>query len=406
MPIYVYKGLDKSGKEIKSNITTENLQMAKAKIKNLGIMLLDISEKKSTDSVNKNAGLNITFGKAVSVTDLALMTRQLATLVKAKIQIVEALSALVDQVANDSLKIVLSEVKQKVNQGSSLAKSMADYPKIFDNIYVNMVEAGEASGTLDIILLRLADFTEAQVKLKNKIKGAVTYPVVMLSFSLIMINIIFIFVIPKITKIFVSMKKELPLQTKICIWISDFLKNYWWLLLFGSIFGFFFFRKYIQTKSGERKWHTVLLKLPILGEIVMMINVSRFCSTLATLLNSGVPILLSMRIVKNLISNVLMQDAIDKAKDAVSEGASMTGPLAASGFFPPLVTHMIKLGEKSGEVENMLGIVAQNYQEQVETKLGGLTSVLEPIMMVGMGLMVGFIVFSVIVPIMSLQSLK
>ncbi len=406
MPIYVYKGLDKAGKEVRSNITTENLQMAKAKIKNLGIMLLDISEKKSTDSVNKNAGLNITFGKAVGVTDLALMTRQLATLVKAKIQIVEALSALVDQVANDALKIVLSEVKQKVNQGSSLAKSMSDYPKIFDNIYVNMVEAGEASGTLDIILLRLADFTEAQVKLKNKIKGAVTYPVVMLGFSTIMINVIFIFVIPKITKIFVSMKKELPIQTKICIWISDFLKNYWWLLLFGSIAGFFFFKKYIKTKGGERKWHTLLLKLPILGEIVMMINVSRFCSTLATLLNSGVPILLSMRIVKNLISNVLMQDAIDKAKDAVSEGASMTGPLAASGFFPPLVTHMIKLGEKSGEVENMLGIVAQNYQEQVETKLGGLTSVLEPIMMVGMGLMVGFIVFSVIVPIMSLQSLK
>ena len=404
MAIYAYKGLDKTGKEVKNSINCESLTVAKSKVRSMGIMLIEISEQKSQ---NKSAGgsSSISFGQTVSIQDLSLMTRQLATLIKAKIQIVESFSALVDQTDNQKLKIILAEIKQKVNEGSSLAKALSDYPKVFDNVYVNMVEAGESSGTLQVVLLRLADFTEAQVKLKNKVKGAMTYPFIMMGVGAMMMGIIFIFVIPKITKIFDTMKKELPLQTQICIWISDFLKSYWWAVIIAIVAGSMFLKKYIASKNGKFKWDKLILKVPVIGELVMMVNVSRFCSTLATLLNSGVPIMAALKIVKNLIGNVHMQNAVEEARVNVSEGASLSAPLARSGLFPTMVTHMMTLGEKSGELEDMLKIISENYEDQVDAKLNGLTSVLEPIMLVGMGIAVAFIIFSVVVPMMELNSI-
>lgn len=400
MPIFLYKGLDKTGKEIKATVNSDGLPQAKSKIKHMGIMLIDIKEQKS------KTGGGFSFGKgSVSVEDLAMMTRQFATLVKAKIQIVDALAALGDQVDSAVLRVVLSEVRQKVNEGSSLAKALAEHPKIFTNVYVNMVQAGEESGTLEIVMLRLADFTEAQMKLKTKVQGAMMYPMIMVIVGFIMMNIIFIFVIPKIAKIFVSMKKELPWNTKLCIWISNFLQSYWWLTII-LIFAFIWlFKKYISTKKGEKQWHNFTIKAPIFGKLVKMINVSRFCSTLGTLLNSGVPILTAMKIVSNLVGNVHMRDAIEDSRIAVSEGSSLTGPLIASGHFPPLVTHMIKLGERSGELENMLKIVSENYEDQVESKISGLTSILEPIMIVILGVTVGFVVFSVIGPMLEMNKL-
>ncbi|MEA9357929.1 type II secretion system inner membrane protein GspF [Bacteriovorax sp. PP10] len=401
MAIYNYKGLDKSGSEVKGTVNSEGLVAAKSRVRSMGIMLTEISEQTS-GSVKKNASFS--FGSAVSIDDLSLMTRQLATLLRAKIQVVEAFTALVDQTENPNLKITLSEIRQKVNEGSSLAKALGDYPKIFDNVYVNMVDAGETSGTLEVVLLKLADFTEGQLKLRNKIKSAMTYPVVMMGAGGGMIGIIFVFVIPKITKIFISMKKTLPLQTQICIWISNFLISYWWLLIIAAVLGWQSFKKWKATPSGRSKYDAFVLKVPVVAEIVTMINVSRFCSTLATLLQSGVPILVSMKIVSNLISNVHMKKAIEDSRQSVSEGASLTGPLIRSELFPPMVTHMIKLGEKSGELEPMLQIVAENYEDQVNTKLSGLTSVLEPIMMVVMGLVVAFIIFSVVVPLIDLNN--
>jgi general secretion pathway protein F len=405
VPIYTFKGLNKTGKEIKDKISADGIGTAKSMIKTKGIMLLSIKEEKSSGSDKSGSSFSF-LQKGVSINDLAMMTRQLATLVKAKIQIVDALSALVDQVDSEKLKLVLSEVKQKVNEGTSLAKAFSDYPKIFNNVYVNMVEAGEASGTLEIVLLRLADFSESQVKLKNKITGALFYPFVMLFFGSVMMIGIFTFVIPKITKVFKSMKKELPLPTKVSIWISDTIREDWLFILIAGVVITFLINRYLKTKSGINRWHSVQLKLPIMGTIIKMINVSRFCSTLGTLLSSGVPILTSMRIVINLIPNVHMKEALREAKDSVAEGASLAGPLKKSGYFPSLVTHMISLGEQSGELEPMLAIVSENYEDQVENKLNGLTSVLEPIMMVGMGCAVGFIVASVIMPMMDLYSAR
>ncbi len=406
MPIYAYKGLDKKGKEVKATVNVESIAAAKAKVKSLGIMLVEIREQKAQGTSGGGGTISRLKGGSVPVDDLAIMTRQLATLIKAKIQIVEALTALTDQVENPNLRLVLSDLKSKVNEGTSLAKALQDHPKVFTNVYVNMVEAGEASGTLEIVLVRLADFTESQVKLKNKIKGAMTYPIIMGIFGFGMMNVIFIFVIPKIAKILTSQKRELPLITAICIWISNFMLNYWWLVIISIVAIVVGTSKYVNTAKGQSQWHAVQLKLPILGVLIKMINVSRFCSTLGTLMNSGVPILTALNIVKNLIPNVHMKDAVEKARISVSEGASLTQPLVQSGHFPPLVTHMIKLGEKSGELEPMLKIISENYEDQVQSKIGGLTSILEPIMMICLGGAVGFIVFAVVIPMMNMNSIS
>lgn len=404
MPIYQYKGMDRSGKEVKNTINVESIVAAKQRVKSMGIMLIDIREQKAQGTGAGGSILRI--GGSVPVEDLAMMTRQLATLIKAKIQIVEALAALTDQVDNANLRLVLADLRSKVNEGASLAKALQDHPKVFNSVFVNMVEAGEASGTLEIVLVRLADFTEQQVKLKNKIKGAMTYPVIMGVFGFVMMNVIFIFVIPKIAKIFISMKKELPFITQVCIWISNFLVNYWWLVIVMIIATIYGTLKYISTPRGESQWHALQLRLPILGILVKMINVSRFCSTLGTLMNSGVPILTALTIVKNLIPNVHMKDAVEKSRQSVSEGASLAQPLIQSGYFPPLVTHMIKLGERSGELEPMLKIISENYEDQVQSRISGLTSVLEPIMMICLGAAIGFIVFAVVIPMMNMNSLR
>ncbi|MCY4524415.1 MAG: type II secretion system inner membrane protein GspF [Halobacteriovoraceae bacterium] len=404
MPLYSFKGLHGSGREIKSTINSDNLVSAKQRIKAQGIMLLSIEEQKTaTQGPGFTSNL---LSKKVDIEELSLMTRQLATLIKAKIQIVQAVSALIDQTSSEQLKIILSEIKQKVNEGSSLANALSAYPKVFSNVYINMVEAGETSGTLEIVLSRLAEFTDGQVKLKNKIKSAMIYPLIMVTVGATLMGFIFVFVIPKITKIFVSMKKELPLQTQLCIWISDIIQNYWFMIIIGIAILYYSLKKYITTREGKNKWDRLLLKMPVLGTLITMINVSRFCSTLATLLNAGVPILLSMRIVKNLVSNVHMQYAVGKAGESVSEGSSLAGPLSKSGLYPPMVIHMISLGEKSGELSSMLKIVAKNYEDEVENKLSGLTSILEPVMMVCMGGAVGFIIFSVVAPMMELNTLR
>jgi general secretion pathway protein F len=404
MAIFIYKGIDRTGKEVKSSVTCETEVIAKQKIRSLGVMLISLKEKQAGSSSGRT--FSLFSSKKVNVEDLSLMTRQLSTLVKARIQIVDAVKALIDQVDNDYLRVVLSDIRTKVNEGSSLANAMADHPRVFDNVYCNMVEAGEASGTLDVVLVRLADFTETQVKLKNKIKGAMIYPMVISTFGFIGINVIFIVVIPQIAKMFTSAKKELPALTKATITISNFLQSYWYLVIIGVVLFIYLVRKYINTTKGQRNWHKVQLKLPIFANIIKMVNVSRFCSTLSTLLNSGVPILLAMRIVKNLVPNVWMKDAIEESRISVSEGSSLVPPLIRCGHFPKMVTYMMQLGENSGELEPMLNIIADNYEDQVENKLSGLSAIIEPIIMVIMGLVVAVIIFSVIIPMMELNKIN
>ena len=269
-----------------------------------------------------------------------------------------------------------------------------------------MIEAGENSGTLGLVLIKLADLKEAQMRLRSKIRGAMTYPILMLTVGVAMMLIIFTAVIPKLSKVFESMNKPMPPLTKFMIDVSDFIVN-WWFLVFGAIFFvIIMIMRYISSPKGRPKWDAVKLKLPIMGNLVRMVCVTRFASTMSTLLGSGVPILTSMTISRNLMDNAPIAAAISNARENITEGQSIAEPLKRSGEFPPMMIHMISIGEKTGELPDMLRNVAVTYEDQVNARVEQMTSLLEPIMIVVMGLMVGFIVISVLLPLMDMTNLS
>ncbi|MBI3558624.1 MAG: type II secretion system inner membrane protein GspF [Deltaproteobacteria bacterium] len=407
MALFEYKALDTAGKTIRGMIEADSVKTARGKLKKNGLMLNEIHEKSGggkPGTPSQPSAIGGLFGR-VKMADIALTTRQLASLIKANIPIVEALSALIDQVENDRLKIVLSGVRGDVNEGLSLAKAMSKHPKVFSNIFVNMIEAGESSGTLPLVLLRLADFQESQVRLKNKISSALMYPVLMMMAAFGMLIGIFVFVIPKIVKIFDSMNKPMPLQTKVLIWISDFIINYWFIVAGLVIGGYFLFHRFVNSPKGRRKWDGLLLKLPVMGKMIRMIAVARFANTMSTLLAGGVPIVVAMNIVKNIVDNTLIAEAIVQARENVTEGQSIAEPLKRSRQFPPLVIHMIAIGEKTGELPQMLQSVAVTYEEQVSVQIEGMTSLLEPAMIIVMGVIVGGIVAAVFVPLIEMNNI-
>jgi general secretion pathway protein F len=404
MPLYEYKALGSDGKTKKGLIEADSGKNARLKLKKQGLMVTDITEK---NILKKSGGASLPFfGNRISQDEIATMTRQLASLVKANIPLVDALNALVEQLESVGLKTVLAQVRESVNEGSSLAKALANHPKVFDNIFINMIEAGESSGTLGLVLLRLADLKEAQARLKRKIVGGMTYPAVMFFVAIAVLIGIFTFVIPKLQQIFVSMNKALPLTTEILISISAFTVDWWPMLILGGFGVFMLFLRYINTKGGREKWDRFKLTAPVFGKITRMIGVNRFASTMSTLLGSGVPILTAMNIAKNLVENVHLARAIETARSNITEGQSIAEPLRKSGEFPPLVIHMISIGEKTGELPAMLKNVSDSYEEQVSTAIDGMTALLEPAMIVFMGGTVGFIVVSVIMPLMEMSNLS
>ncbi|MGZ6125612.1 MAG: type II secretion system F family protein, partial [Myxococcales bacterium] len=292
----------------------------------------------------------------------------------------------------------------KVNEGSSLADALNEHPKVFSTLYVNMIRAGESSGALDVVLVRLADFTESQSLLRNKIIGAMLYPAIMMVVGIAIVSILFVVVIPKVTKIFEDMNVTLPWTTRILIGVSSFARDYWYLIVAALPLLVFGIRRWVRSPGGRAKWDRLKLRAPVFGELTRMLALSRFAKTLATLLASGVPLLTAMDIVKNVVSNTLLADVIAQARDSIREGESIAAPLKRSGQFPPLVYHMIAIGERSGQLEEMLQNVAKSYEAQVEMRIGALTSLLEPVMIVAMGGGVAFIVFSILMPIMQLNT--
>ncbi len=403
-PIYDYKALNSSGKTLKGIVESENQKAARLKVKKQGLMVTEIIEKTAARP-SASGGIPF-FGGRVSAAEIALMTRQLASLVKANVPLVEALNALVDQTENERLKVILSQVRQDVNEGSSLAKATGTHPKVFDTIFVNMIEAGESSGTLNLVLIRLADLKEAQMRLRSKVISGMTYPALMMGVAFALMLAIFTFVIPKLTKIFDSMNKPIPTLTRVLMAISDAIVNWWFLF---AAFGFllvWLFRRYINTPEGRKKWDVFVLRVPIAGPLVRMVAVTRFSSTMSTLLSSGVPILTGMTIARNLVGSVPIATAIANARENITEGQSIAEPLRRSGEFPPMMIHMIAIGEKTGELPEMLKNVAETYEEQVNTKIDAMTSLLEPLMIIGMGGAVGFIVMSVFMPLMEIMNIN
>lgn len=411
MPVFEYKGLNEAGKALKGVRDADSPKTLRSVLRKEGIFLTEVVGQKQAGGGEAAPGgrvvidLKKAFAGRVTATDVAIMTRQLAVLIGAGVALVEALNALQDQVDHERLKLIVSQVKTRVNEGSSLADALGQHPKVFTTLYVNMIRAGEHSGALDVVLVRLADFTESQARLRAKIVGTMTYPVIMMVVGLLILGVLFTVVVPKVTKIFEDNRITLPMTTRILIEVSNFARDYWWLLFVAVGLAVWAFLRWKKSPKGRAKWDRLVLKAPIFGGLVRMIAIARFSRTLATLLKSGVPLLSAMDIVRNIVDNTVLADVIEKSRDSIREGESIAAPLKRSGEFPPLVYHMVAIGERSGQLEDMLVNVAAAYETQVEVRIQALTTLLEPVMIVGMGGAVAFIVFSILLPILQLNTM-
>jgi general secretion pathway protein F len=414
MPMYEYKGIGPNGKNVGGVRDAESPKALRQLLRKDGIIVtsyqLSKGGKAAKEQNAKKGGLSrdVDLGGligGVKKSEVATFTRQLSTLLRSGIPLAEALGALVEQIPNIRFKTPVAEVRSAVNEGSSLADSLAKHPKLFDDLYVSMVRAGEVAGNLDEVLTRLADFLEASGKLKSKVQSAMIYPLVMMVVGAVIMGVLMVKVIPEITTMFTQQGKTLPWNTRLLIWSSDFIgKNFLWILI-GIAVAIVLFTKWSTSKEGRPVWHRFVLKLPVLGELVRTINVGRFARTLGTMLQSGVPMLRSLDTAKQIMGNVILQQAIEDAKKAVTEGESLAQTLKKSGQFPATMIHMVAVGEKAGQLEQMLERVATTFETEVDTKLGRFTALLEPLMLVIMGGGVAFIVFSILQPIMDLGNL-
>ncbi len=407
MPVFEYKGVGPAGKPAKGLIESDNSKNARVKLKQKGIYTTDIKEKASgAQQKGEKKSSVLSFGSGVKMKNLTMMIRQLATLVKARIPLDEALSALVEQTDDHKLKSVLSQVRESVNEGKSLANACRMFPKIFTPIFVSMIQVGEASGNLDLVLTRLADFQEAQYVLRNKVIGAMAYPAFMMIAGIGITIFLFAFAVPKITEVFAGSKMALPPLTQAMITISDFMSSQWPTIVIGLVGGFFFFKWYTSTVKGREWWDAVSLKIPGFGKLRRMIAVSRFARTMSTMIGSGVQLLDAIDIVKDVVDNTVIRKALIEARASISEGHSIAAPLKASGQFPPILTHMIAVGEKTGELEEMLNVVSDSYDSQVDNAINSLTRLLEPLMILIMGGIIALVALSIFMPMMQLNNLS
>ncbi len=406
MPVFEYKALDQAGRSVGGLKEADSPKSLRAALRRDGVFLTEVlGQKEAAEAQKREVSVRRMVGGRISSSDVAITTRQLAVLVGAGIPLVEALTALVEQVDQERMKRVISDVKQRVNEGSSLADAMGVHPRVFSTLYVNMIRAGESSGALDVVLVRLADFTESQARLRSRVVGSLTYPAVMVGVGVVILGVLFTVVIPKITKIFQETKVDLPWTTRGLIAFTTFVHDWWWALGLLVALAAWGAVRWVKTPAGRAAWDRRVLTFPIFGSLIRQIAIARFSRTLATLLKSGVPLLTSMDIVRNIVGNTRLSTVIGEARTAIQEGESIAAPLKRSGEFPPLVYHMVAIGEKSGELEEMLNNVANAYEAQVETKIGAMTSLLEPVMIVFMGAIVAFIVFSILMPILQINTL-
>lgn len=436
MPVYQYRGFDAKGKATSGIKDADSPRALRQALRREGILLSEVRES----TVRKKAGRKGAGSKAAAgeggaaigaqggvaelleslhldgllewwvrrqsqaqPAEVAVLTRQLGTLLRAGVQLSESLQALIEQSEDPVLKRVLSDVKVQVNEGLPLSQALARHPGAFSELYVNLVTAGEAAGNLEAVLLRLADFLESQNKLRSKIVSALVYPAVMSVIGVLILSMLMTTVVPKVTAIFTDTGRALPINTQILIFVSAVLSDYLWLVVPLVLLGVYAFRRWQRSPRGRYKWDQFVLKLPVMGGLARKVAVSRFAKTLSTMLASGVQLLRAMEIVKNVLGNSVLTKVIEEARESIREGESIAQPLRRSGQFPAIVCHMIAVGERSGQLEQMLENVANTYDLEVDIAVGRMTTLLEPLMILAMGGTVGFVVFSILMPIMEMN---
>jgi general secretion pathway protein F len=402
MPVYEYTAINASGKKIKGLVDADTIRSARQRLRTQNIFPTDIKESNKAAKEKSQDVKNI-LGDRVSLKELTLATRLLATLSNAGLPLVGALSSLSDQVDSATLKRIVVDVKERVEQGSSLAKALAVYPKIFPRLYINMVSSGEASGTLDTVLDNLADYYEAQMELRRKISSALFYPILMFVFCTLVVVGLVTFVVPNIVEIFIKQKIDLPLPTRGVILLSNTLTGYWWAIIALIVAVVMSIRYYYAQPKGREWFDKYLLRAPLFGPIYKKIATARVATTLGTLLNGGVELLNALDIVRNIVGNVHMKRALEEARDGVREGKSLAKELSKSGYFPNLLSQMVAIGEKSGKLEVMLSKAGKNFSAEVNAAIAGLTSLIEPLMMIVLGGIVFSIVISVLLPMTKLM---
>jgi general secretion pathway protein F len=406
MAVYEFRGIQiATGKAVKGFRDADNAKALRAVLRREGVLLTLANEESERKEKDKRKLDLLALLQRPTTADVAIMTRQLATLVRAGVPLVDSVAALTEQVEKEQLVRVLTSLRENLNEGTSFAKSLSQHPKVFPPLYVNMVAAGEASGTLEVVLERLADFMENQSRLKGKVSAALAYPILMVVIGSVLVGVLMVAVVPKVTSIFDNLGHALPWYTQLLIFVSSTLASFWWLFLALGALGYWLFRRWKRTPAGRLKWDTLMLKVPIFGRLNLLVAVARFSRTLATLLASGVQLLQAMEIGKNVLENQRLELVVSEAIGSIREGESIAEPLKRSGQFPPMVTHMIAVGEKSGQLEPMLENVSRAYEADVETKVVALTSLLEPVMIVALGAAVGFIAMAILMPLLQMNEL-
>lgn len=395
MPAYAWKGKNRLGEIQEGVIVAEGRDGAVASLKRNGIQVLSVKPQSAT------AGKSL--GKVKSK-DLAIFTRQFSVMIDAGLPLVQCLEILGAQQVDKGFQRIIAAVRTDVEQGATLQAALAKHPKAFNDLYVNMVGAGEAGGILDIILQRLSGYIEKAVKLTSKVKGAMTYPVTIICIAIAVVAVIMVKVIPVFSQMYEGMGSALPVPTQVCIGISNVLIHYFPLVLLFIVIVVVGTRQYYKTQTGRLQIDSLMLKIPIIGDLLRKVAVARFCRTLGTLTSSGVPILEGMDITARTAGNVVIQNAILKSREAVEQGRNIAGPLAETKVFPPMVVQMVGVGEATGALDAMLGKVAEFYEEEVDNAVAALTALMEPLIIALLGGIIGFIVIAMYMPIFNLAN--
>jgi type IV pilus assembly protein PilC len=398
VPTYRYSAMDASGRTVNGRLEAESFELVRTKLSDLNYHVLSIRQARGGSGF-KDAMSSM---QRVKLRDLVVFSRQFATMVDAGLSVVKCLDILQKQTRNSKMKEVIGEVKRNVAGGTSLTEALQQHPRIFSPLYVNMMRSAEAGGILDIVLDRLSTFLEKEQETRNKIKSAMTYPAVVFSFAMLMLVGLLFFVLPKFKGIFETMGLQLPLSTRLLLNSSGYMKSYWYIALVFMVGSVVLIKMISRTDKGRYAIDSAKLRLPVFGDLLLKTAVSRFARTFGTLISSGVPVLRALEIVSDTAGNRVVSETVVRARHSIKEGEKISTPLFGSRIFPVMVTQMIAIGEETGRLDQMLDKVSNFYDDEVDNTLKSLTSLIEPLMIVGLGLIVGFIAISVISPIYSL----
>jgi type IV pilus assembly protein PilC len=394
MPVYTWVAQTRKGRTLKGDIEAIDETVALSQLKRRRLTVKKIKPKP------KDLFENVAFMQPkVTKKDIVIFTRQFSTMIDAGLPLVQGLNILADQAENTTFKKILKEITRDVEGGATLAEALKKHPKVFDNLFVNLVAAGEIGGILDTILQRLATYIEKAEKLKSQIKGAMTYPLVVVSIAILVIAVILIFVIPVFQEMFEGFGSALPVPTQIVVKMSDFVKAYVHYMIGALIVFIFLFKKYRNTAKGRKQTDSLALKLPIFGQLLKKVAVARFTRTLGTMISSGVPILDALEVVAKTSGNVVLEEVIFEVRTSIAEGQTIAEPLAETDIFPGMVIQMISVGEATGALDTMLAKIADFYEDEVDTAVNALTSMLEPMLMVFLGGSIGGLVIAMYLPI-------